>query len=117
MQQAKYLIVGAGMAADAAVRGIRDVDPDGTIILVGPEPDPPYKRPMLSKGLWTGAEFDKVWSNTRKKGAELRLERKITALDLDARTATDDQGETYQYEKLLLATGSSPAIPALATVM
>jgi NADPH-dependent 2,4-dienoyl-CoA reductase/sulfur reductase-like enzyme len=113
MQQAKYLIVGAGMAADAAVRGIRDIDPDGTIILVGPEPDPPYKRPMLSKGLWTGAEFDKVWSNTRKQGAELRLERTITALDLDARTATDDQGETYRYEKLLLATGSSPRDPGL----
>jgi NADPH-dependent 2,4-dienoyl-CoA reductase/sulfur reductase-like enzyme len=113
MQQAKYLIVGAGMAADAAVRGIRDVDPDGTIILVGPEPDPPYKRPMLSKGLWTGAEFDKVWSNTRKKGAEICLERTITALDLDARTATDDKGETYHYEKLLLATGSSPRDPGL----
>jgi 3-phenylpropionate/trans-cinnamate dioxygenase ferredoxin reductase component len=113
MQQAKYLIVGAGMAADAAVRGIRDVDPDGTIVLVGPEADPPYKRPLLSKGLWTGTEFDKVWSNTRKKGAEIRLERKITALDLDARTATDDQGETYHYEKLLLATGSSPRDPGL----
>ncbi len=113
MPDAQYLIVGAGMAADGAVRGIRDLDPDGTIIVVGPESDPPYKRPMLSKGLWTGAPLEKVWSNTEKKGAEIRLERTITKIDPDAHTATDDQGETYHYEKLLLATGSSPRDPGI----
>ena len=108
MPDAKYLIVGAGMAADGAVRGIRDLDPDGSIVVVGPESDPPYKRPMLSKGLWTGAPLEKVWSNTEKKGADIRLGRTITAIDPDAHFATDDQGETWRYEKLLLATGSSP---------
>ena len=68
MTQAKYLIVGAGMAADAAVRGIREVDPDGSIVLVGAENDPPYKRPLLSKGLWTGKPLDKVWSDTDEEG-------------------------------------------------
>ena len=108
-----YLIVGGGMAADAAVRGIRDVDPEGQIIVVGAEKDPPYKRPMLSKGLWTGKALEKVWSNTEKKGADLRLDRMITALDLDKRQATDDRGETYGYQKLLLATGSTPRDPDL----
>ena len=113
MPSAKYLIIGAGMAADAAVRGIREVDPDGSILVVGAESDPPYKRPLLSKGLWTGKPLDKVWSNTEKKGAELALGRTITDLDLAAHQATDDQGTTYQYEKLLLATGSSPRDPGL----
>jgi NADPH-dependent 2,4-dienoyl-CoA reductase/sulfur reductase-like enzyme len=113
MQQAKYLIVGAGMAADAAVRGIREVDPDGSIILVGAENDPPYKRPLLSKGLWTGKPLEKVWSNTEKKGADITLGRTITTLDLDGHRATDDHGNTYQYQKLLLATGSSPRDPGL----
>ena len=42
-----YLIVGGGMAADAAVHGIREVDADGSIGLISAEPDPPYKRPPL----------------------------------------------------------------------
>lgn len=36
-----YVIVGAGMAGDAAARGIREVDPDGTIAVVGREPTAP----------------------------------------------------------------------------
>ncbi|MGD0610511.1 MAG: hypothetical protein ABSB41_03280 [Anaerolineales bacterium] len=54
MADSKYLILGTGMAADAAVRGIREIDPKGSIELIGLEEDPPYKRPPLSKGLWKG---------------------------------------------------------------
>ncbi len=46
-----YLLIGGGMTADAATQGIRAVDPDGTIGLIGMEPVPPYNRPPLSKGL------------------------------------------------------------------
>ena len=44
------------MSADAAARGIRDHDGDGSIGLVGAEPEPPYARPPLSKGLWQGKD-------------------------------------------------------------
>ena len=108
MLETRYLIVGGGMAADAAVRGIREVDADGPITIVGAEKDPPYKRPMLSKGLWTGKPLEKVWSNTEKKGADLHLDRMISALDLAKHQATDDHGDSYHYQKLLLATGSTP---------
>jgi 3-phenylpropionate/trans-cinnamate dioxygenase ferredoxin reductase subunit len=113
MQEAKYLIAGGGMAADGAVRGIREADPDGAILIIGAEHDPPYKRPWLSKGLWTGKQLEKVFSNTEKKGAEVRLDRMVTSLDLANRQVTDDRGETYRYEKLLLATGSTPRDPGL----
>jgi NADPH-dependent 2,4-dienoyl-CoA reductase/sulfur reductase-like enzyme len=106
MDTTRYLIVGGGMTGDAAVRGIREHDADGRIVLVGAEPHPPYKRPPLSKKLWAGGEESSIWKNT--EAADLVLGRRITALDLDARTATDDQGETYEWEKLLLATGGSP---------
>ena len=104
----KYLIVGGGMTADAAARGIREHDADGSIVLVGAEPDPPYKRPPLTKGLWAGGDEAKIWKHTEQTGAELVLGRRIVELDLDARRATDDQGAAYGYEKLLLATGGSP---------
>ena len=106
MQSTRYLIVGGGMTGDAAVKGIREHDADGRIVLVGDEPHPPYKRPPLSKGLWSGGDEAKVWKNT--EGADLVLGRRIVSLDVDARRATDDQGEQYEYEKVLLATGGSP---------
>ena len=48
MADYRYLIVGGGMTGDAACKGIRSIDPDGSIGLVGAEPDPPYARPPLS---------------------------------------------------------------------
>jgi NADPH-dependent 2,4-dienoyl-CoA reductase/sulfur reductase-like enzyme len=104
----KYLIVGGGMTADAAVKGIREHDGDGSIVLVGAEPHPPYKRPPLTKGLWSGGDEAKIWKNTADAGAEVIVGRRIVALDLAARRATDDQGDDYAYEKLLLATGGTP---------
>ncbi|HEY3543427.1 MAG TPA: FAD-dependent oxidoreductase [Gaiellaceae bacterium] len=106
MQSTTYLIVGGGMTADAAVQGIREHDAEGRIVLVGEEAHAPYKRPPLSKKLWAGGDEASVWKNT--EGADLVLGRKIVALDLDAHRATDDQGEEYEFEKVLLATGGSP---------
>jgi len=104
----RYLIVGGGMTADAACRGIRERDPDGSIGLVGDELHPPYNRPPLSKALWKGKEESSIWRETAALGVDLRLGRRVVALDLADRRATDDQGEVYAYERLLLATGGRP---------
>jgi NADPH-dependent 2,4-dienoyl-CoA reductase/sulfur reductase-like enzyme len=108
MASSRYLIVGGGMTAAAAVEGIRDHDGDGSVTLVGAEAHPPYKRPPLSKGLWSGGSEEKIWRGTAELGADLRLGRRIVALDFAARRATDDRGDEYGYEKLLLATGGEP---------
>lgn len=107
-KEAKYLIIGGGMAADAAVKGIRDIDEDGSIIIVGQDSDPPYTRPWLSKDLWKEKPLEKVFKKTAVKQADVITNRTITALDARAKTATDDQGETYQAERVLIATGASP---------
>lgn len=108
MRKTHHLIVGGGMTADAACKGIRDFDPDGSITVVAEEPHPPYARPPLSKALWKGDEESTIWRATDNLDVELRLGRSIVALDLEARQATDDRGETYAYERLLLATGGRP---------
>jgi len=108
MKRTRYLIVGGGLTADSACRGIREGDPDGPILIVGDEPHPPYLRPPLSKALWKGGEESAIWRGTEQLDVELRLGRRIVALDLDDHTATDDSGERYGYEKLLLATGGRP---------
>jgi 3-phenylpropionate/trans-cinnamate dioxygenase ferredoxin reductase subunit len=104
----KYLIIGAGMTADAAVRGIRELDQDGKIGLVGSEPNPPYNRPSLSKGLWKGKTLDKVWRHTEQFRVDLHLGRTVVNIDPQNKQVGDDQGEDYSYEKLLLATGGTP---------
>lgn len=108
MPQYKYLIIGGGMTADAAVNGIREADPNGSIGLIGAEPNPPYNRPPLSKGLWKGESPDSIWRGTEKHNVTMHLGRKAQALDLKKRTVTDDQGEAHSFEKLLLATGATP---------
>jgi NADPH-dependent 2,4-dienoyl-CoA reductase/sulfur reductase-like enzyme len=104
----RYLIVGGGMTGDAACRGIRDRDPDGTIGLFGEEPDPPYSRPPLTKALWQGKDEASIWRGTADLGVELNLGRRVVSLDRGARTVTDASGETHGYEQLLLATGGTP---------
>jgi 3-phenylpropionate/trans-cinnamate dioxygenase ferredoxin reductase component len=108
MRTYRYLIVGGGLTADAACKGIRERDPDGTIGVVADEPHPPYARPPLTKALWKGDDEDTIWCGTSELGVELRLGRTIVSLDLPANQATDDAGETYAYERLLLATGGRP---------
>ena len=103
-----YLIVGGGMTADAAARGIRERDASGTIGIVSAEPHPPYNRPPLSKGLWKGDADDSIWRKSEETGAEIHLGRRAVRLDAEQKRVTDDQGAAYQYGKLLLATGGEP---------
>lgn len=107
--KSRYLIIGGGMTADAAIRGIREHDSDGKIVMVSKEDVPPYDRPPLSKGLWTKKKkVDQIWRGTEKFDVDFHLGREIVSLDPAHNTCTDDQGNQFTYEKLLLATGGSP---------
>jgi 3-phenylpropionate/trans-cinnamate dioxygenase ferredoxin reductase subunit len=108
MASYKYLIIGAGMTADAAVRGIRELDPQSSIGLIGKDHNPPYNRPPLSKGLWKGKSLDSIWRRTQTFSVDLHLGRTARSIDLHNKVVRDDQGEDYSYEKLLLATGGTP---------
>jgi len=108
MKQYQYLIIGGGLAGDAAVRGIRELDAHGSIGMISAELNPPYTRPNLSKGLWKGRPLEKVWRNTQALGAELHLGRKVTHLDPLEKCVRDETGDEYSFGKLLLATGGSP---------
>src|SRR6266550_2717006 len=109
MTSYNYLIIGGGMTADAAARAIREADPAGTIGVISSDPHPPYNRPPLSKGLWKGDDPAKtVWRGTDTIGVDLRLGRRVTAVNTKQKTVTDDRGNVISYEKLLLATGGTP---------
>lgn len=104
----RYLIVGGGMTADAAMHGIRERDNTGTIAVLCGENHPPYDRPPLSKKLWSGKPLDSIWRKTPETGAELLLDTRAVSGDMAGKTITDNRGQVYGYEKLLLATGGAP---------
>ena len=94
------------MTADAAVKALRRADPDGRTLLVSLEPQPPYKRPPLSKGLWKGEEEARADLRTVGTGADMLLGRRAEALDLNGSTVQLDDGTVVSFERLLLATGA-----------
>ena len=108
MKHYQYLIIGGGLAGDGATKGIRELDPEGSIGLISLEPDPPYMRPNLSKGLWKGRPVEKIWRKTEER-AELHLGRKVVQLDPAKKYVRDNRGDEYSYDKLLLATGGTPS--------
>jgi 3-phenylpropionate/trans-cinnamate dioxygenase ferredoxin reductase subunit len=108
MKHFPYLIIGGGMTADAAVIGIRQVDPTSPIGIVSAENFMPYDRPPLSKGLWKGKPLEKIWRKTSERGAELFLGIRIAQLDREKKQAIAEDGDVFSYDQLLLATGGSP---------
>ncbi len=105
MPDYKYLIIGGGMTAAAAVAGIREGDHDGRIGVVSTEAHPPYDRPPLSKTMWKGDSLESIWRNIDGNGVTSHVGRTVKSLDREHRRVVDDQNTSYTYDKLLLATG------------
>jgi 3-phenylpropionate/trans-cinnamate dioxygenase ferredoxin reductase subunit len=105
MPEFKYLIVGGGMTADAAAKGILQTDKSHKIGMISGEKQPPYNSPALSKALWKGEPLDSIWRNTPKEHVDLYLGRLAQSVDVQKKVVVDDKGKRYSYDKLLLATG------------
>jgi 3-phenylpropionate/trans-cinnamate dioxygenase ferredoxin reductase component len=108
----RVVIVGAGLAAATAVEELRKQGHDGDIDLVGAEAHLPYNRPPLSKGLLLGDEdessifvHDEAWY--ADQSVALHLGTTVTGLDLD-RSCVHVGAEELGYDRLLIATGSTP---------
>jgi 3-phenylpropionate/trans-cinnamate dioxygenase ferredoxin reductase component len=109
----KYIIVGGGLAGASAIEGIRDLDKDGSILLISKEKHLPYHRPPLSKSLWTGKKkvidiFVKNQSFYDDNGVCVLLEDEIVGLDAKNKSISSRAGECYEFDKLLIATGGEP---------
>ncbi len=108
MSHYKYLIIGGGMTADAAVQGIREADANGNIGIVSAEQDPPYNRPPLTKALWKGESMESIWRKTEAQRVDIHLGHRVTKVEPQQKRVTDEQGNVYTFDKLLFATGGKP---------
>jgi 3-phenylpropionate/trans-cinnamate dioxygenase ferredoxin reductase subunit len=109
----RFVIVGASLAGAKAAVELRKQGFAGEITLVGTEKHHPYERPPLSKDFLQGkAERTSVFVKPvdwyAENDVDLRMGVTTTAIDTAAHTVTLDTGEELSYDKLLLATGSSP---------
>ena len=107
-----YLLIGGGVAAGNCAATLRKRGADGSILLIGREPDLPYDRPPLSKGYLQGTEsrqdatmHDADWYAEHDIEALTRVS--VTGLDLEARTARLSTRETVSFGQALLATGAN----------
>jgi 3-phenylpropionate/trans-cinnamate dioxygenase ferredoxin reductase subunit len=110
-RQVDFLLVGGGMAAAHCAAELRKRGAEGSIVLVGREPEPPYERPPLSKEYLRGdAERADAYVNSpswyEENGVELRSGASVMALDPVARTAKLQGGEEVSFDKALIATGA-----------
>ncbi|MCE3266815.1 MAG: FAD-dependent pyridine nucleotide-disulfide oxidoreductase [Solirubrobacterales bacterium] len=110
--RAEYLLIGGGMAAGNCAAELRKRDPDGSVMVVGREPEPPYERPPLSKEYLRGdAERKDAYVNDpgwyEENAVELRTKTNVMSFDAEGRTAKLQGGDEVEFEKALLATGAN----------
>jgi 3-phenylpropionate/trans-cinnamate dioxygenase ferredoxin reductase subunit len=107
-----HLLIGGGLASGNCARWLREEGGEGSILLVGREPHPPYNRPPLSKGYLQGAESledtlfrpDEWWGEQQ---IELVGRTTVTKLDLDERVAALSNHDEVEFERALVATGAN----------
>ena len=111
-RQVEHLLIGGGLAGANCARWLREEGGEGSILLVGREPDPPYNRPPLSKGYLQAKESredalfrpDEWWEEQR---IEVLTRTSVTKLDAEARVATLSTKEEVEFQTALLATGAN----------
>jgi len=113
MTRYDVLIVGAGHAGAQAAIALRQNKYEGSIAIVGDEPEIPYERPPLSKDFLAGEKpFERILIRPAAFWAEREIAmltgRRVVAVDPAAHCVTVADGETLGYGTLIWAAGGSP---------
>jgi NADPH-dependent 2,4-dienoyl-CoA reductase/sulfur reductase-like enzyme len=112
-----HIIIGNGPAGVIAAETIRKTDLSSQVLLIGDEPEPPYSRmaiPYLLIGNIgePGTYLRKSEGHFEKLGIE-SLQGRVTRVDTQARKVSLEDGSVREYDRLLIATGSSPISPPI----
>jgi 3-phenylpropionate/trans-cinnamate dioxygenase ferredoxin reductase subunit len=112
MRTYDVVIVGAGHGGAQAAIALRQAKFDGSIAVIGAEPELPYERPPLSKEYLAGDKsFDRILIRPeafwQERAVEMLLGHEVTSVDPAAHQVTAN-GESIGYRHLIWATGGSP---------
>jgi 3-phenylpropionate/trans-cinnamate dioxygenase ferredoxin reductase component len=120
MIQRDYLIVGGGVGGASVCDSLRQYDPKGSVTLVSNEPYLPYQRPPLSKaflkqaGVSLESMVEKPEDWYKKRGIEVRLGTYVREFNIERHLAVLENGQTIEFRKACLATGSRARRPQVA---
>lgn len=112
-----YVIIGNGVAGNAAAENIRKHDPDGKIIVFSRESRPFYYVPALPSFLAGEKAADQItlhpqsWYDQRR--IDLYLDTRVTQIDAAQKFVETGQGKRFPFDQLLLATGGKAFIPPM----
>lgn len=106
------MIIGAGIAGIHAAEALRNEEYEGRIVLIDRDTELPYDRPPLSKEFMLGESTETdIALHTQENLEELQIDLKlgveIVSIDSEKQSAVLSDGETINWDKLLLTTGSS----------
>jgi NADPH-dependent 2,4-dienoyl-CoA reductase/sulfur reductase-like enzyme len=111
----KHVIIGNGPAGVVAAETIRRRRPQDDVVMIGDEPHPSYSR-MAIPYLLIG-NIDERGTYLRKDPdhfGKLRIrtvQGRVSAIETDERKVRLAEGPSFEYDRVLIATGSSPAAP------
>ena len=111
----QYVIIGNSTAATFAIEGIRAVDKAGSITVISDETRPAYGRPLISYYLYGRIKLENTDYRSASfytdNGVALKYGVRAEKIDPKKKTVAVSDGSTIGYDKLLVATGSSPLVP------
>jgi NAD(P)H-nitrite reductase large subunit len=116
----RHVIIGAGPAGVIAAEQLRMLDPKGEVTLIGDEPEPPYSRMAIPYLLMDrideqGTYLRRDPAHFDRRGIEL-LQDRVTGVDAKRHRITLAGGASLPWDKLLIATGATPAAPPIPGV-
>ena len=115
MKVLRYVIIGNSAAGIGAVEGIRQTDRQGEITIITNEPHHTYSRPLISyllRGTTTGEKMKYRGESFYTDNNVKVLYANATEIDAKNRQVLLSGDRRIAYDKLLIATGSSPFVPA-----
>ena len=107
-----FVILGGGAAGGMAAETVRQAGFRGQVTLVSKDNVPPYNRTSLSKSYIESNESEAPLLRSRQfyedYDVSLKLDSRVTELNPDKKSVMLADGTEINYDKILLATGSSP---------
>ena len=105
------IIIGASHAAAQLAPTLRQEGWEGRIVVIGDEAWIPYHRPPLSKTFLSGEKtMDEIYIKPQNvydnADVEFMLNTRVESIDRENKSVTLDNGETLNWDKLALTTGS-----------
>lgn len=114
MRKYKYIIVGGGIVAGYAAQEFIKYSEfeEGDLAIITDDDAIPYERPPLSKDFLAGEDhYEDIQINSpdfyRENGIDIFLYTRVEQINVTDKVVKTDHKDSFQYEKLLLATGSS----------